>query len=157
EVFALLGLATFLCLQGNLARTWGVGWILVASSLPITLGALAQLKIPLPIPQSRAHRGILAGAVSAGGLVLAMAPWWCTDYQPSHAARLLFNSNVLIAAQSGHPVRALRFLDEARNVAVTEGERGTYTVWKYSAAQFQIRENGIPVGLVSSDPEIHPN
>ena len=70
---------------------------------------------------------------------------------------LLFATNVLLANRHGYSPDGLRFLDEGRLVEATEGERGTYTVWKYSGSQFQIREGGIPKSVTSVDTEVHPN
>src|SRR5205814_756747 len=41
-------------------------------------------------------------------------------------------------------------------MATCAGERGIYTAWRFGGHQVQIRENGIPRGVASTDAEASP-
>jgi hypothetical protein len=93
------------------------------------------------------------------GLAVALLPssqLWVDMYSPAMTARMLFNTNVAVARRAKLDREQLLHLDEGRLLAVREGSRGTYTVWKHNGRQVQLRENGIPVGVQSLDAEVLP-
>ncbi len=72
------------------------------------------------------------------------------------AARLLYDTRVFIASRIEKRNDTLPYLDEARCVAVTETDRGTLTVWKRRACEFEMRRSGVPLGAVSLDTFVAP-
>ena len=107
------------------------------------------------------RRRLLAGWSSRAGpagavLVIVIAPLWRFNYNPQRSAKILFNSNVAYAYRSGLKPSLLMSLDEGRHVATRGGDRGVFTVWKYGGHQLQIRENGFPRGVISTDAEAFP-
>ncbi|HTI51741.1 MAG TPA: hypothetical protein VL475_12340, partial [Planctomycetaceae bacterium] len=72
------------------------------------------------------------------------------------SARLLFNTSVFVGYRMGYGPNLLPALDEGRHVGTVHGSRGTMTVWKYGGKQLQFRENGMPAGVVSCDPDVFP-
>src|SRR5204862_123489 len=72
------------------------------------------------------------------------------------SARLLFNARPAYAYHNGFGAELLMALDEGRHVATVAGQRGIHTVWRFGGHQLQIRENGIPRGVVSTDAEVFP-
>ncbi|MGH7129702.1 MAG: spermidine synthase, partial [Planctomycetaceae bacterium] len=48
-------------------------------------------------------------------------------------------------------------LDEGRHVATVEGRRGTLTAWTHRGSQLQIRENGVPKAIITTDPFLCPH
>lgn len=100
-----------------------------------------------------AFRGLTAGALAC---VFAAGIWWSDRYRPDHSARLLFSSSVATAKLSGVESDMLPVLDEGRLVTTIEGDHSTYTIWKHRGAQLQIRENGIPRAVVSSNAKLCP-
>lgn len=96
-------------------------------------------------------------AVVAGLLLVVLSPLWRHNYDPARSARLLFSSAVSSAKASGLDGESLLVLDEGRLLTVTETPRSTYTLWKGRGAQLQLREDGIPKAVVSTDPGIFPH
>ncbi|MFQ5734936.1 MAG: spermidine synthase, partial [Planctomycetaceae bacterium] len=102
------------------------------------------------------RRRIRRVAFAASVAALSALPWYRSLYSPLRSARQLFATNVFVARMRGLDRRLLSFLDEGRPVAVVEGDRGTLTLWRYRGTQLQIRENGVPKSLVSTDPRLCP-
>src|SRR5205807_324213 len=95
--------------------------------------------------------------LAAGGLaVVVIAPAWRGNFDARQSAKLLFNANAAFAYRNGFDSSLLMALDESRLMATGAGERGTYTVWRFGSHQLQIRENGIPRGVASTDTESSP-
>jgi hypothetical protein len=88
--------------------------------------------------------------------VIVIAPLWRQHFDPVRSAKLLFNSHVAYAYRAGIKPSLLVALDEGRHVATATGQRGILTVWSYGGHQLQLRENGLPRGVVSTDPEAFP-
>ena len=107
------------------------------------------------------RRTLLAGwpsrvALTTAVLLIVIAPLWRFNYNPERSAKILFNSNVAYAYRSGLKPSLLMSIDEGRHIATLAGDRGEFTVWKYGGHQLQIRENGFPRGVVSTDAEAFP-
>ena len=77
-------------------------------------------------------------------------------YDAPRATRVLFSSQSLSAHAGGFADRLLPWLDEARLVAQKRDFSGEWTAWKYAGHQVQIRQNGIPKGVLSTRPDIFP-
>jgi hypothetical protein len=107
------------------------------------------------------RRTLLAGwpscvALSVAVLLIVIAPLWRFNYNPERSAKILFNSNVAYAYRAGLKPSLLMSIDEGRHIATLAGDRGEFTVWKYGGHQLQIRENGFPRGVISTDAEAFP-
>lgn len=126
--------------------------LLLASAWWLTIAALFRYVGRQTIPHSWTSRGLYGAAA----VVLAAALVWRQQYDAQLSAKLLFNTNVFVGLRSGYPAKLLPHLDEGRHVATIHGSRGASTVWTFGGRQLQIRENGIPTGVVSCDPDVFP-
>jgi hypothetical protein len=124
----------------------GLAWETLAAA---GLMALAQRRELFTGWQKR----ILASAAVA---VIVIAPAWRHSFDARRSAKLLFNSNVAYAFRTGFDPSLLMSLDDGRYLAATAGSGSICTVWRYGGHQLQIRDNGIPVGVVSTDAEAFP-
>jgi hypothetical protein len=124
----------------------GLAWLTVAAAAPAAIVARRELSTRWM------HRAIAGGVLAA----VAVAPMWRGHFDPRRSAKLLFNSNAADARRTGVAAEQLMLLDDGRNVATVTGQRGIYTVWRYGGHQLQIRENGIPRGVVSTDEDVFP-
>ena len=148
----LAGLAG--CLLGTIALPMAGGpqWLLtgvVGAILVCSLPTAWRLRDALKTSPVR-----WVGGVVMGLLVLAcLVPH---RYDPARAARIAFSSQALSAYAAGVELPQLPWLDEARLMAQTRGRGGVYTAWKYAGHQVQIRQNGIPKGVLSTRPDLFP-
>jgi len=144
---------TFLLVRLLVVPAAGPAAILTAVAMLCGITSLLCLLELRAIPvQSRWARLAIAGL----WLFALAAPAWSAGYRPALAARLLFSTNVMLAARNGVPPARLAYLDEARQIALREGMNGTLSVWKFGTSQFQLRESGIPKSVASTDGEIQP-
>ncbi len=124
--------------------------------------ALAWLTAASAVPTAALLRDTLFArwparlVAAAATCVIVIAPQWRQHFDPVRSAKLLFNSNVAYAYRAGLKPSLLVALDEGRHVATTMGQRGIFTVWSYGGHQLQVRENGLPRGVVSTDPAAFP-
>lgn len=125
----------------------GLAWCLFATAA-VAAGAAAGRSLLAGWPQR-----ILLGGSAA---VIVIAPLWRDNFDVRRSAKLLFNSNVTFAFRTGMNPSLLASLDEGRHIATRTGVQGIHTVWRFGGHQLQIRENGIPVGIVSTDAEKFP-
>ncbi len=118
----------------------------------IALAAAAALAARRELSTSRWRRLLAAGAVA----LVAVAPMWRGNFDAQQSAKLLFNAHAALAYRNGLDASLLTTLDDARPMATVTGERGIYTVWRFGGHQLQIRENGVPRGVASTDSEASP-
>ena len=118
----------------------------------IALAAAAALAARRELSTSRWRRLLAAGAVA----LVAVAPMWRGNFDARQSAKLLFNAHAALAYRNGLDASLLTTLDDARPMATVTGERGIYTVWRSGGHQLQIRENGVPRGVASTDSEASP-
>ncbi|MEX0727403.1 MAG: hypothetical protein WD065_14100 [Planctomycetaceae bacterium] len=78
-------------------------------------------------------------------------------YDAVHSAKLLFSTTVFAAYNQQWDKSLLPYLDEGRCLDAREGLYGTQTVWSFQGVQYQFRENGVPRGVISVDPQISPD
>ncbi|MBI3866574.1 MAG: hypothetical protein HY290_32230 [Planctomycetia bacterium] len=123
-----------------------LAWLTIAAVLPGATVLRRQLFV-------RRRTQLAAAAV---GCIIVISPVWRQHFDPVRSARLLFNSRVTYAYRSGLKASQLVGLDEGRFVTSTTGQRGIFTLWSYGGHQLQVRENGLPRGVVSTDPEAFP-
>ncbi|MSR56439.1 MAG: hypothetical protein EXS05_02055 [Planctomycetaceae bacterium] len=125
---------------------------IIALAWGVALTAALRYARRHTIPTRWPARGVCTGLAA----LIVAAPLWRTNCDPRLSSRLLFNTNVFVAYRMGYGPDLLPCLDEGRHVATLYGARGTTTVWKFGGAQLQIRENGIPTGVISCDPQVFP-
>ena len=148
---ALAGLCGCLMATLLLPTLEGPRWILTGAAVLAMLCVLPtawRLRTTLP----RSVR--LAGAVPV--CVVLLAALLSNRYDAPRAARVLFSSQSLSAHAGGFADRLLPWLDEARLVSQKRDLSGEWTAWKYAGHQVQIRQNGIPKGVLSIRPDIFP-
>ncbi len=120
-------------------------------SIQTLLLGLWWLSVPKPVG-NRFARFCLAAVV----ILAFVAPWLSSGYVPQLAAKVLFSSQVFAASRNNVNSELLPVLDEGRLVELVEGDRATYSVWKYRGSQLQVRANGVPESLLSTNPELFP-
>lgn len=98
------------------------------------------------------RRSLAAGLL----LLLTGGTLFSGNYDPAGSAKILFATNSFVAYRNGVRRHLLPVLDEGRLISTVDGRRGTYTFWQYGAYQVQMRENGIPKGMVSTAPRLFP-
>lgn len=131
-------------------------WLDVSGSLMSVAWILTSIALAAIVPRFRQVRwGWRVVSLTTCGIVLA-APLWRANYDPARAARLLFSTQVFLAQRAGFSSELLPFVDEGRLVARIEGPRTTWTVWKYRGVDYQAREDGVPRGVVSTQPDLSP-
>jgi Spermine/spermidine synthase domain len=141
----------FLIARWLFNRGVDVPTLTAAGSLVLAgLGALLQFRAP-----GRTSRSPMACAI-ASVVALVGVSLATRIYSPARAARLLFSTDVFMERHSGTEARLLPFLDDSRLVAAAEGDRGTYSVWKRHGVQYEVRENGIPLGTYCSQSDLCP-
>lgn len=99
---------------------------------------------------------VLRGALGACGLALLCTPFMSHSIRPELASRLLFSTNVYLAERNGIPGSQLPFLDESRLNQLQTSEHGVISVWRSAISRYQVRENGIPRGVISTNGAIAP-
>jgi spermidine synthase len=142
---------------GLLIQCWMIPAVgLSATSCLLLFGiagiSLAECLWHAELPRYALSRGVLAACC----LAIVSAPFLSSGIRPEFASRLLFSTNVYIAERSGIPRTQLPFLDDSRLNQVQMSEHGVISVWKSAVSRFQIRENGIPRGIVSTNGAIAP-
>ena len=133
---------------------------LVSPSAAATVTALSAAASARWQKVQRWGRICLAGiprlACAAGLTVLLLAPFQLGTFNSATSARSLFSTTVFNAARLGFQPDELLALDEGRLLQTVEDPRGIYTVWKFAGQQLQIRENGLPKGVISTDDALYP-
>lgn len=76
---------------------------------------------------------------------------------PGRTARLLYSTTVMVAQRSGWDSRWLPWLDDQRLLTAIEGQNGPWTLWRTRGVQVHLRESGMPRGMMSAAPELHPH
>jgi spermine/spermidine synthase len=144
-------------LSGYLAGRWAlsrgadVSWLIDVGSLGFAV--VAMILSLRAAAWRRRWRGIGGFAAVAALLVVAHVQ---VAYSAARAARLLFSTDVFMERRAGTETRLLPFLDDGRLLASEEGDRGTYTLWKHHGVQYELRENGIPLGTYCGRSDVCP-
>ena len=100
-------------------------------------------------PTSSRWRPVFATAIA--GAALICVPMAHSGVSPIQTARLLFSTKVFTAWNRGLAADLLPVVDESRLIKTTETADGPITFWKRRGEQLQLRQNGIPVGVVTLD------
>jgi spermidine synthase len=142
---------------GLLVQCWLLPSMGLSATAYLFLFGISAVSIQQMLKNQEFPRGILLrGVLTACVLAMISAPLVSHGIRPELASRLLFSTNVAIAERSGMPRSQLPFLDDSRLRQVEMGEHGVLTVWKSAMSRFQIRENGIPRGIVSTNGAVAP-
>lgn len=152
RTWILCGIVAWCFVSPSAAR--GISTDLVVIGCAWCLAILGGIRW-LPTAAVRRSR-ITRFAAIAVTLMLLAAPLCRGRFTPALSAKVLFSTGSFAAYRAGMKVSQLPWLDEARLIGSVAGARGTTTVWKYGANQLQLRENGIPGGLVSCDSGVFP-
>lgn len=126
------------------------GFALAACVAWITSGVLAWRG---STAASRSTWSLRGGAIAA--LVVCVWQYGLTA-NTARSARLLFSTTALVAHRSGWEPRLLERLDDSRLVSTFPGRHGAYTVWQNKGGEWHLRENGVPVGAISTAPAWYP-
>jgi hypothetical protein len=105
-------------------------------------------------PVSARRRQRIAGVATL--LSVAVLPLVSGNYRPDLAARLLFSTHTFTALQMGINRDLLPYLDDGRLEAFATGRSSTWTLWRHRGSQLALRQNGLPRGVVSTDPTTTP-
>ncbi len=100
------------------------------------------------------RRHWVGGAVAVA--LVAALPVSRHNHRPDLAAKLLFSTQTFAAHNSGIDRELLPYLDDGRLVDLRDGRDSVWTVWKHRGSQLLLRQNGIPAGVVSTNPAICP-
>ncbi|GAB4135043.1 MAG: hypothetical protein Tsb009_00830 [Planctomycetaceae bacterium] len=152
--------AGYLAIRWLAISEWRTANLLVVLALWLAVLAVSRMLFERfslskmrTFPQTKMGR--IAFALSLG--LLIATPFLKNQYDPTKTARQLFATNVSIARMQGLDRELLSYLDEGRAITQVEGERGTFTVWRYRGLQLQFRENGVPKAIVSTKPGYCPH
>ncbi len=101
------------------------------------------------------------GRFSRAGFVALLAtvaatPFLTARFQPDVAARLLFSSAIFREYARGTDLAMLLASTDSRLLSANETPSGTKSAWRVGGAQLQIRRNGAPVAISSSNPSTYP-
>lgn len=147
---------------GYLIASWSVvtshnvaSWLIVITLLSILFPCWHFVSSLLK-RELRATTGIRYALLATFLCFVLSGPLIVSRYQPARASRLLFGTDILYAVQQEVDFKLLPFTNEGRLIDQIEGTQGTYTLWQYRGEQMQIRENGIPITSVSTNPQICP-
>lgn len=100
------------------------------------------------LPAGRGGVPAAAAAVLAAGLL----PFGTGRLCIANASTLLFSSSVFQEVARGTDSELLLAANEVRLLDTDEEASGITTAWRLGGAQVQLRRNGVPVGLTSTDP-----
>jgi Spermine/spermidine synthase domain len=89
-------------------------------------------------------------------MVAVVFPNYFNHYSPQLSAKRLFSSKVMFEYNQGISGELLDQIDETRLVTTKNSWYGTYTLWKTFGSHLEIRQNGKPLGMVSTFPEAFP-
>lgn len=123
---------------------------LCCSTLTV-LGVISLFFLELKRPSRLAGCGL-----SFCALIGLSVPLWSGHHHPSQTAKLLFSTPTFVAHRAGWESRLLPMLDDARVISTSEGTRGPLTLWRSHGLQLHLRENGIPLAVISADVQSYP-
>jgi hypothetical protein len=146
---ALLG--GYLVGRWALARGLDVSWLIASGAL-----VFAAMAAVVSFRGADGRRRLRTAAAFVAVVALLVVARLDATYSAARAARLLFSTDVFMERRAGTETRLLPFLDDGRLLAAEEGDRGTYTLWKHHGVQYEIRENGIPLGTYCGRSDICP-
>lgn len=141
--------------------------------------AAGYLSIRWLCPDPNVGGQILVAGLVVCGIVFALrselrswksvAKWWSlpagitcalvvlSSYSAADSSRLLFSTQVFLAARTGEPSNLLPQLDAARLISTHEGRESAWTVWNQQGFRISVRRDGLPHGAFSRDLAICPH
>ncbi|MBI1344793.1 hypothetical protein GC163_00740 [bacterium] len=93
------------------------------------------------------------GIASLWGIIVAFAGLSWPEFQ---ATKLLFSTTSAIASRSGWETKLLPQLDSTHRVATQASGQGRWTLWQSHGGQLQLRNQGVPVGALTTQPDWAP-
>lgn len=103
-------------------------------------------------PATAVHR---IGGVAVLGTAVAL-PLGMQRFRPESASQLLFSSAVFREYAAGTDAHLLLATNEGRLLTARETSQGFESTWRFAGSRIQIRRNGIPVGLTTTDTATCP-
>lgn len=159
--------------QWHVAVAFGIGvltteWLAiphagVALAVAIAAGVLTAARLITPLIKTTSKPDLLTAlrqhGLSSAAVCLALcvgAVMAQRTYAPELSAKLLFDTRVFFASQSSLRAELLPHLNEERCLQVVETPDRTLTFWQQRGSQVQMRESGVPVGVIGCDPSVGP-
>lgn len=143
---------TMVCLAAGIVLMKSL-WVSLTATVLLTIVAAVVLAA---IRLWKAEWGVMRRSHWATGalamLAVGLLPWSFNNYRPDLCAKLLFSGQSFQAYNAGMERDLLPHIDDNRLVTVTDGRDAVWTVWKHRGSQIHLRQNGIPAGIVSTDP-----
>ena len=135
----------------------------VATAVAIAAGLLVATRFAEVLMQCREEPELLNSmrrhglSSAAVCLVLGVGAFAAQQvYSPELSAKLLFDARVFTASQSSLRSELLPHLNEERCLHFVETPQRTLTFWRLRGSQIQLRESGVPVGVIGCDPSVGP-
>lgn len=122
----------------------------VAASLGVSVSSHVFISVALLLAPSvfsrRLHPVVASGLACCGLAVAAFA-----SMDSASTAQKLFSARAANALRLGLAIDAVDQAHCTRLISQASGESGQLTVWKASAEMVELRRDGIPAGLISSN------
>ncbi len=149
-------LTTVLCTSVGLVLMRSLWVSLSISVLVVTLSAVTLSVTRLWKSQQLVlrRRQWVGGTFAVA--VVGLLPITLHNHRPDLVAQLLFSAQSFQAHNAGMKTELLPHIDDGRLVTVRDGRDTDWTIWKHRGSQLHLRQNGIPSGIVSTDPVACP-
>lgn len=132
------------------------GWALAAASALMALRATQRQPATSDAAPQRPRRWRAAALATGAAAILIAGAAGHRGYDPARSAKSLFTAEAVVAYRNGIEPELRTTLDDARLLAVVEGDGGTLAVWRHGGCQLQVRESGMPKSLACIDDRIAP-
>ncbi len=128
----------------------------LAGVIMALIAALSLLALNWPSIRFAWQARKLTMAVTTAGMLFIVVTPFLQTFSRKLPSRLLFSTQVFVAARLDVDSEWLTALDESRFERAIDSSVGTLTFWRRNGVQRQVKLNGVPVGSVSASPEICP-
>ncbi|MCA9074901.1 MAG: hypothetical protein KDA93_07710 [Planctomycetaceae bacterium] len=144
--------ATTVCFAAGIVLVKSL-WVSLASTVLLTtIAAVALSTARLWKSERVVPRRTLWITGSLCVAALGLLPVSLDHHRPDLCAKLLFSGQSFGAYNSGMERDLLPHIDDGRLMTVSDGRDAVWTVWKHRGSQIHLRQNGIPAGIVSTEP-----
>ena len=123
----------------------------------IAMGLVSLLAVAcLLSTKSSEGRWIPTTVWSRGAAVCALGAAVCLPlvagrFEPASASQLLFSSTVFREYAAGTDAELLLSTNDGRLLSAEETPEGLLSTWRFAGSRIQVRRNGLPVSLTSTD------
>jgi len=117
-------------------------------------GACALLCSWWTAPRFDARR--IAGVACLAGIWGAMVATAGVRWPTAESTKLLYSTTAAIAARSGWESHLLTQLDQSHLITSQPGGQGRWTLWQAHGGTLQVRCQGVPVGMIATQPDWSP-